>query len=220
MRDKARTIKRSKPLRDLCPSDDMDVAEQASRLSFSTPSQTHLSLADGKYHLLAADLSDTACVGKVLTDAGIDTTAPTLLLAECVLVYLEPVASSRLLHWASQTFQEAVFVSYDMIGFGDKYGKMMFNNLLRAGCHIPGFEAYPTVESQRERYLQAGWGGAKVCDMLMAYDLLVASGERTRVSKVEILDELEEWCLIMSHYCLLVAANGPHSLQFLGSLPI
>jgi hypothetical protein len=32
--------------------------------------------------------------------------------------------------------------------------------------------------------------------------------EKDRVAKLEIFDEFEEWNLLMSHYCLVVAKRG------------
>lgn len=49
------------------------------------------------YHLVAADLRDTRVVESALRRVGIDFSAPTIVLAECVLVYMEPRESSALL---------------------------------------------------------------------------------------------------------------------------
>lgn len=51
----------------------------------------------GLYKLVAADLRDTAGLEKGLRGAGVDFSAPTIFLAECVLVYMEPAASASLL---------------------------------------------------------------------------------------------------------------------------
>lgn len=40
---------------------------------------------------------------------------PTLLLSECVLVYMTPTQSSRLAHWAADTFHTAMFVNYEQV---------------------------------------------------------------------------------------------------------
>lgn len=40
---------------------------------------------------------------------------PTLFLSECVLVYMTPDQSSKLVNWASVTFHTAMFVNYEQV---------------------------------------------------------------------------------------------------------
>jgi len=51
----------------------------------------------GRYSLIAADLRDTSSLKQTLSNAGVDFSAPTIFLAECVLVYMEPQESLALL---------------------------------------------------------------------------------------------------------------------------
>jgi hypothetical protein len=51
----------------------------------------------GSYALLAGDLADTQGLEKTLGEAGMDWELPTLLIAECVLVYMETEASRALI---------------------------------------------------------------------------------------------------------------------------
>lgn len=44
---------------------------------------------------------------------------PTLLLSECVLVYMTPSQSSSLVHWAAQTFHTAMFINYEQVKITD-----------------------------------------------------------------------------------------------------
>ena len=44
--------------------------------------------------------------------------------------------------------------------------------------------------------------------MLTMYDRHISPEERKRVAKLEIFDELEEWRLLMAHYCFTVAVRG------------
>ena len=42
--------------------------------------------------------------------------------------------------------------------------------------------------------------------MLAAYDTaVIGATQRARANSVEMLDEIEEWMLIMRHYCFVVA---------------
>lgn len=61
----------------------------------------------------------------------LDKTLPTLLLAECVLIYLPPTAVDGLIDWFATNFREGggAFVGYDPFGLQDAFGKVMLSNL-------------------------------------------------------------------------------------------
>lgn len=40
---------------------------------------------------------------------------PTLLIAECVLVYMTPEQSTNLLKWAAKSFETAMFINYEQV---------------------------------------------------------------------------------------------------------
>ena len=66
--------------------------------------------------------------------AVLDPSLPTLLLFECVLVYMSPTSSSRLLEWFVNQFKENQkgvlgCVIYEMFGLSDAFGRVMINNL-------------------------------------------------------------------------------------------
>ena len=55
---------------------------------------------------------------------------PTLWLNECVLVYMDPVASAdQLLRWIAREQPEACVATYEQIRPHDPFGKMMLANL-------------------------------------------------------------------------------------------
>lgn len=86
------------------------------------------------YSLLPGDLRDLSSLSSALlstTSPILDTTIPTLLLAECVLVYLPPAATSDLLKWFATTFAKdgSAAVSYDPFGLQDSFGQVMIRNL-------------------------------------------------------------------------------------------
>ena len=93
---------------------------------------------------------------------------------------------------------------------------MMVQNLERRGCPLLGLPDCPELADQRRRFEQCGWSGAHAVDMNEAYGLIDAA-ERTRVERLERFDEVEEWQLISSHYCvswahrLAPVAAGPHA---------
>lgn len=105
------------------------------------------------YHLLATDLrsSPTDSLARVLRadDANgsplLDPSLPTLLLFECVLVYMAPLQSSALIQWFLDYFSQDTGmlggIVYEMFGLSDSFGKVMLANLkvrpFQALCCIP-----------------------------------------------------------------------------------
>ncbi|KAG6843417.1 hypothetical protein H0H87_004826 [Tephrocybe sp. NHM501043] len=93
-----------------------------------------------KYHLVAADLrlGPSTTLGPLLfgsdTAEGIlSASLPTLLLFECVLVYMEPGCSEALLGWFAERFAGTGAplggVVYEMFNLGDAFGRVMVSNL-------------------------------------------------------------------------------------------
>ena len=55
---------------------------------------------------------------------------PTLVLAECVLTYLQPQHSDGVLGWVAASFTKPVAVIYEQIRPFDTFGHTMRNNLI------------------------------------------------------------------------------------------
>jgi hypothetical protein len=54
----------------------------------------------------------------------------------------------------------------------------------------------------------AAFGSVHSMTMLQAWERLVTVSEKARVSKLEIFDEVEEWVMLMNHYCLTTACRN------------
>jgi tRNA wybutosine-synthesizing protein 4 len=71
-----------------------------------------------------------------LSSASWDPLAPTYVLCECVLVYMEPEHSAALVRWFGERCPRAVGVVYEQINPDDAFGRQMVLNLqVRAGFH-------------------------------------------------------------------------------------
>ena len=64
----------------------------------------------------------------------VDKSLPTLVLTECLLVYMKAADSAQVLNWISETFPDVALLNYEMINPFDKFGKMMVENLESRGC--------------------------------------------------------------------------------------
>ncbi|XP_059228648.1 tRNA wybutosine-synthesizing protein 4 [Mustela nigripes] len=163
------------------------------------------------YHLLGVDLRQLSRLDEALAAAGLNAAAPTLLLAEAVLTYLEPKDAAALIAWAAQRFSDAIFVTYEQMRPHDAFGQVMQQHFRQLSSPLHGLDRFPDVEAQKHRFLQAGWTACSAVDMNEFYRCFLPSEECQRVENLEPFDEFEEWHLKCAHYFILAASRG-HTL--------
>lgn len=170
----------------------------------------------GVVQLIGCDLRDASTLGSLLQSRGstFSSQAPTLFITECVLVYMTSDQASSLISLFSEELLSpstpALWISYDMIKPEDTYGQMMLRNLRRAGFLLPGFESCPSQEAQCQRFLShSSWTEAHSQDMLFIYRNILDESDKDRMCRLEIMDEVEEWNMLMEHYTLTIAARVP-----------
>ena len=69
---------------------------------------------------MAADLTDLNNLEQKLTESEVSFSRPTLILAECVLVYIEQNKSSKLMTWLANKFSSCAFINYEQLNMNDK----------------------------------------------------------------------------------------------------
>nr|BAB15270.1 unnamed protein product [Homo sapiens] len=164
-----------------------------------------------RYAVIGADLRDLSELEEKLKKCNMNTQLPTLLIAECVLVYMTPEQSANLLKWAANSFERAMFINYEQVNMGDRFGQIMIENLRRRQCDLAGVETCKSLESQKERLLSNGWETASAVDMMELYNRLPRA-EVSRIESLELLDEMELLEQLMRHYCLCWATKGGNEL--------
>ncbi|KAK4126561.1 leucine carboxyl methyltransferase, partial [Parathielavia appendiculata] len=145
-------------------------------------------------------------------------TAPTLLLSECCLCYLEPsTATSVLAHFTTHLSSPSTSTSappvgliiYEPISPHDPFGRTMVSNLAARGIHMPTLEAYPTPPDQENRLRAAGFDEVRCLAVDSIWEGWVATQEKERVDSLEGgLDEVEEWRLLAGHYVVVWGWRG------------
>ena len=137
-------------------------------------------------------------------------TIPTLLIFECVLVYLTPATSDTLLQWFIDYFSESGVlgaVVYEMFGLGDSFGRVMLNNL-KVSHHLisckdrftlelpssfesqarnvslPGAEPYPDISSLPQRFLRLNFTAAEALTLRQIRYSYVSKAELERCAPV------------------------------------
>ena len=68
------------------------------------------------YSLLPGDLRDSRACQSSLEAAWFDPTCPTYVLAECVLVYMDPEDSASVVRWLGHWLPTAAFLVYEQVG--------------------------------------------------------------------------------------------------------
>jgi len=148
-----------------------------------------------------------------LIPVGLDPKVPTLVVFECVQMYISTESVDQLLNAISTVCSDCHICSYEPIVGSDSFGTMMEENLTKAGvvqrdsCLVKR----RTLQAYLSSFKQAGWKRSVGCDMHTAFQTLLSEQERVKANRTEFLDELEEWMLIMRHYCFVVASNNPQS---------
>ncbi|KAJ9621500.1 carboxy methyl transferase for protein phosphatase 2A [Taxawa tesnikishii (nom. ined.)] len=190
--------------------------------TLSSPSDLHISadkatLTSPTYNIHALDLRALAHSGSDDVTSypsipNLDGTTPTLLLSECCLCYLAPETTISILHALAKILinptTPLALILYEPIRPYDGFGRTMITNLASRGIHMQTLKRYSSLDAQRLRLRQAGFGsGQGARDVEVIYygegeEAWIGAQERARVERLEWLDEMEEWRLLGRHYCV------------------
>jgi len=154
------------------------------------------------YSLLPCDLRELKDLDNAFIKAELDDKLPTLIIAECVLIYLDPNVSRAVVKWCADKFETAAFVIYEQIHPDDAFGQQMLRNLESRGCPLLGLHDTPTLDSKEKRFTELGWQRAVAMDMDAIYHQQIDPVDRRRIEHLEIFDEFEEWNIMQEHYCV------------------
>lgn len=164
-------------------------------------------IASAGYALQPADLRDVGQLQAALAAAGLQPEAPTLVLLECVLVYLDAAEAAAVVAALGRMLPNAVCIVYEQIKPDDAFGQQMLRNLQGRGCPLRGLPATPDLQSQCRRFTDNGWKHADARDMATVYRTHLDPADRLRAERLEIFDEFEEWNMIQEHYCIALGIN-------------
>ncbi|VDC02675.1 unnamed protein product [Peniophora sp. CBMAI 1063] len=156
------------------------------------------------YNLLPVDLrhSPSTSLGPNVSPL-LDPALPTLVLCECVLAYLHPSTSDALLTWFGEHCKGVLGVAiYEMFGLNDSFGRVMKSNLKSRNVDLPGAEPFDDLQSLPRRFIRLGFTTAHALTLRDIRRDHVESKEQVRISRLEMLDEVEELELVLQHYAI------------------
>ena len=154
------------------------------------------------YHLISGDLCDVSDLNEQLMLAGIQKNIPTLFLAECVLVYLPFKVVHNLLEYIATEFRTVMLVDYDPINLNDTFGEVMKQHLRGRKCTLLAVQ--PDLISKEHFYSMFTVVNGKL--LIDAYHEL-PSNEKTRIEKIEFLDEIDLLFDLLKHYAITWSFN-------------
>lgn len=94
-------------------------------------------------------------------------------------------------------------ILYEPIRPDDAFGRTMVANLATRGIQLQTLHEYASLEAQRRRLREHGFGsGQAAADIDFIWERWVSEAEKERVAGLEMLDEVEEWQLLARHYCI------------------
>ncbi|KAK7203771.1 S-adenosyl-L-methionine-dependent methyltransferase [Myxozyma melibiosi] len=172
-------------------------------------------LRSKSYYIHGLDLRDLTSPSAILALPGLNPSLPTLIISECCLCYLEPSAADAILAAFLTTFSSSSspsptplgIVSYEPFSRSDPFGKVMIHNLASRGISLPAMIAFPTLHAQLARLRSLGFRAARCADVKFIHDKWTSEEEMTRLDKLEVLDEREEFDLLVMHYGVYWASN-------------
>ncbi|KAL3077050.1 hypothetical protein niasHT_035893 [Heterodera trifolii] len=142
--------------------------------------------------------------GKLAT-ADLDFSQPTLVIAECVFVYMDEAHSHELIEEVAKRFETVAVLNYEQVNMTDTFSKVMSTNLSSRGIHLPGLPTCKSLQTQKQRFLNVGFPHVQACWTISEiYSQHLQRQEVSKIESLEPLDEKELLTQLLEHYCLVM----------------
>ncbi|ORC93213.1 leucine carboxyl methyltransferase [Trypanosoma theileri] len=167
-----------------------------------------------EYELISCDLRKTDELLEILKK-NVSADMPTVLLAEMVFVYLDESISTKILELTlNDVLKEdtsVLLIAYDAIRPNDRFGEVMVSNLASVGVHLLGIQKLPTPEAHAARCKNVGFTDVMATSMRQLY-LTVPQDVQKWLTKLEMVDDWDEWCIMHDHYCFILATKNTEAI--------
>ena len=147
------------------------------------------------YHLINCDITNKKLFSESLNNIKIGENDLTVVICECLLVYIEENVTLEMLSCLTNKFDNLYILEYDLIGPDDPFGKEMVDNLKTRDIHLKGFNEVKNINDQENRLNNH------------IYFKVLPLEDRKRIERLELMDEFEELNLLQKHACFGFASK-------------
>jgi tRNA wybutosine-synthesizing protein 4 len=172
-------------------------------------------LYSADYNIIDCDITNVDKMREKLSNLEINFSDMTIVIAECVLVYIKKETTYEILTKLNEVFPNLVLFEYDLTNANDAFGREMVENLENRNVRLFGYEDVPYVASQIERLIDTGFKFVEVYDMLEYYNTFIDKNERKRIEHLEMMDEFEEWNMMQIHACFGYGAKLQSDYEYI-----
>ena len=170
---------------------------------------------DGKvYRTIASDITDVKQLTADLR-AELDPKRATLIICECVLVYIDARHSTAMLKsftdgsvFDNEANKNIMFFGYDAINPTSPFGKQMVHSLAERGVPLKGIHDLPSPQAHVDRAKACGFENVRSVTMKTLFGTVPVEAQK-RLNALEQIDDYDEWCLVHEHYGITVGAVNP-----------
>lgn len=137
---------------------------------------------------------------------------PVLFFSEVCLSYLDADSTLGILKELPAFFKNFGIVCFEMVNPSDSFGEMMQINMAERQVVMPSFAEIGFTAQYRKIFQLYGYENAYAKEALDVYRSFWPS-RRKEIEQLELMDEFEQWNLIMGHYACIMGWNGLESLE-------
>jgi len=171
--------------------------------------------------LVVGDLREADALMSDLQNAGFEMTLPTVILLECVLSYVEPIAAQKLLSTLSKRLSSAIIVMYDPVlaysnSSSSGLAKMMHEKFAERSA--PLLSCAHSVAQYMSNMRLAGWDHVTAVSVNQATQLYLSAAERRADVLSEPFDEFASLALLQNCYAVAIACTRKQAYKRLHEL--
>merc|ERR1712150_8582 len=112
---------------------------------------------------------------------------------------MENEECNNLFQFLTEKVQDFIYISYEQIRPEDAFGKIMINHFAKRNSTIKCVQHYPSIYSQKQRFLRFGWDSVVVKTIEEIWKYYINDSEMERLLKIEPFDEAAELMLKCLH---------------------
>ncbi len=160
-----------------------------------------------RYQYLCGDLRCPQKLVDLLVGCGVNTDLPTVIVMECVLMYLKEEEAMALLEWVRTAFTCAFVVVFDLNSHF-QHGKKADGFIMACQQLWSASGTDLIYHGTLKQILEScGWPCCWACDVAEALQRFVSTNERKRVSNLKVFDEHAAYATWLAHYSIAVGCS-------------